>query len=257
MPTFVASPSLTKANLISPRAEVMTMEKFRRMSRENSSSKTTSAVVEAEQISETLLPKALKDRLLSKKQIPTVFNAEGFLTPEFLSETGLRYRDNKNYIISHVLDEEKEQYVSLKRAKRIGILNLRTNEFVDPCNGKAIDIITAIQTNKIKISEYRTPSMSSGSRRPSISTEFEETLINEPFQAKTEPIIETETPTATCSEEPKTKAHEFAESVLNQTLAVEAPEDLRKGSDLSFNASNDNLGKCIYFYLKRLTVKRI
>ena len=240
MPTFVTSPSLTKSNLIAPKAEVMTMDKLKRMSRERASSKTSPTVTETEQspapneMTETL-PKALKEKLHSKKNI-TVFNAEGFLTTELLNIAGVKHKEHKNYMISHVLDEEKEQYVSLKRAKRIGILNLRSNEFIDPRSGKATDIITAIQTNKIKVSEFRTPSASlntslSGSRRPSTSTEIEETLINDPFPVRIEPA-ESMSP-----EGSKQMEQASLVEVLSQYPAQEKAEELMKGSDMSFNVA--------------------
>jgi len=113
------------------------------------------------QIEEEILPRYLAEKLANNEKMSSgLYDPKSLLSVELLRESGLKFRENKNYVISYVLDELKDEYISLKRALRVGILT--GNEFVNSKTGDAISIPLAMKMNKIKISEAKdksTPSL--------------------------------------------------------------------------------------------------
>lgn len=102
------------------------------------------------------LPKYLINKIaLQKNKLNPIYSPTGHLSVELLQESGVKYRKGKKYIVSYVLDEMKDEYVTLRRALKVGILNDETYEFVNSKTGDAMSIPMAIKNNKIKVSEVR------------------------------------------------------------------------------------------------------
>ena len=107
--------------------------------------------LESKPASNELLPNFLREKLVPKCPL---YNDKGFLSPELLREAGIKFRQSLNYVMSEILDEGQNKYVSLDEALYMGILSEKTKEFIDSRDGSAMPVVEAIKKNKIKIAEF-------------------------------------------------------------------------------------------------------
>lgn len=77
----------------------------------------------------------------------------GHISKEVLRQSGVRFDENKRYVITEVYDSEKQKYIQLKKASFIGLINLESEEFIDSKTGNLLNLATALHRNKIKIEE--------------------------------------------------------------------------------------------------------
>ncbi len=139
-----------------------------------------------EQSEEEFLPRYLAEKLANQeKRSSGIYDPKGVLSVELLRESKVKFRENKSYVISYVLDELKDEYISLKRALKVGIINDKANEFVNSKTGDAISIPFAIKLNKIKISEVKESSTSSVVQEAVQSVEMLETDNKSNYEKET------------------------------------------------------------------------
>ncbi len=100
------------------------------------------------------LPKALKEKIKPKELIP-LYNEKGYLSKAILQESGVKFSERKNYVITDIYDEEKNVYLVVKDAARLGIFNEDTQEYVNSATGDVMHVSVAIRTNKIKIANIK------------------------------------------------------------------------------------------------------
>ena len=125
---------------------------FENPKKEATSSKRNSIVfLESKTVSNELLPNFLREKLVPKCPL---YNEKGFLSLELLREARVKFRQSLNYVMSEILDEEQNKYVSLNDALYMGILSEKTSEFVDSRDGSSMTVVEAIKKNKIKIAEF-------------------------------------------------------------------------------------------------------
>jgi len=100
------------------------------------------------------VPQFLKAKILLKELDP-LYNEKGYLSKSILQESGVKFSERRNYIITEVFDQEKGVYLKLKDAIRLGILNEETQEYVDSKTGDVIHVSGAIRKKKIKIANIK------------------------------------------------------------------------------------------------------